>query len=227
MQPRPRVFADRVEAGRELAAAVVRLQLTPPVVVLGLPRGGVPVACEVARALHAPLDVLAVRKVGMPWQPELAIGAIATGNVTVRQPLGESFGPDAKAFEALAERERHELERREQLYRPGRGPLDLTGRTAVIVDDGLATGATMLAAVRAAHKAGAAAVIVAVPVASHEATALLRPECRQVVAVLTPPHLFAVGEWYADFPQVEDAEVCRLLASSAPAAPEGATAPPG
>jgi len=208
-------FADRREAGRQLAAAVAALGLRPPLVVLGLPRGGVPVAFEVARGLHAPLDVMLVRKVGMPGQPELALGAIATGGITVQPPLHfRGYGPDAQEFAALAERERGELERREQLYRAGRPPLELAGKTAVLVDDGLATGATMLAAVRAARKAGAAAVVVAAPVASDEAAALIGAECDAIAILGIPPLLRAVGEWYLDFGQVEDREVCELLGDS-------------
>src|SRR5579864_1691989 len=153
MRASPRPFADRTAAGRELGAAVARLPLQAPVVVLGLPRGGVPVAVEVAQALRAPLDVIVVRKVGMPGQPELALGALATGGVTVQELPGYGgFESGGQEFAALAERERRELVRREQLYRAGRPPLQLAGKTAVLVDDGLATGATMLAAVRAARK---------------------------------------------------------------------------
>ncbi len=211
-----RPFTDRREAGRELGAALARLALPPPIVVLGLPRGGVPVAFEVAAALSAPLDVIPVRKVGMPGQPELALGAIAAGAVTVRQPLGygKSFEPDAEEFAALAEHERGELERREQLYRAGRPPLELTGKTAVIVDDGLARGATMLAAVRAARKAGAAAVVAAAPVASDLAAELIGAECDRTVFLMIPPCLSAIGEWYLDFGQTEDAEVCGLLGAA-------------
>jgi len=208
-------FADRRAAGRKLAAAVAGLGLRPPLVVLGLPRGGVPVAFEVARELHAPLDVMLVRKVGMPGQPELALGAIATGGISLQQPLHfPGYGPDAQEFAALAERERGELERREQLYRAGRPPLALEGRTAVLVDDGLATGATMLAAVRAARKAGAAAVVAAAPVGSDEAAALIGAECDAIVILGIPRSLRAVGEWYLDFGQVEDREVCELLQDS-------------
>jgi putative phosphoribosyl transferase len=209
-------FADRREAGRQLAGGVAALGLRPPLVVLGLPRGGVPVAFEVARALHAPLDVMLVRKVGMPGEPELALGAIATGGITVQQPVHfRGYGPDAQEFAALAERERGELDRREQLYRAGRPPLELEGKTAVLVDDGLATGATMLAAVRAARQGGATAVVVAAPVASDEAAALIGAECDAIVILGIPPLLRAVGEWYLDFGQVEDREVCELLQDSA------------
>jgi predicted phosphoribosyltransferase len=208
----PRPFADRRAAGRQLAAAVARLRLQAPVVVLGLPRGGVPVAVEVAQVLRAPLDVMLVRKVGMPGQPELALGAVATGAVTVREPLDYGgLEPGTQEFAALAERERRELVRREQLYRAGRPPLELAGKTVVLVDDGLATGATMLAAVRAARKAGAATVVAAAPVASDEAAARIGAECEQLVILEIPSSLHAIGEWYLDFGQVEDSEVCELL----------------
>jgi putative phosphoribosyl transferase len=210
MRSSARPFANRNEAGRRLGVAVAKLALSGPLRVLGLPRGGVPVAFEVARALHAPLDVMLVRKVGVPGQPELALGAIAAGEITVRQP-GGYFGPDAQAFTALALRERLELQRREHLYRGGLAPLNLSGETAVLVDDGLATGATMLAAIRAARRAGAAAVVTAVPVGSAEAAARIRGECDKLVILQIPSSLYAVGEWYEDFTQVEDAEVCRLL----------------
>ena len=210
-----RPFADRRAAGAQLASAISRRALRAPVVVLGLPRGGVPVAFEVARALRAPLDVMPVRKVGMPGQPELALGAIAAGGVTVRQPLGYAgFEPDAREFAALADAERGELERREQLYRRGRPPLELEGKTAILVDDGLATGATMLAAVRAARKAGAARVVAAAPVASNEAAGRIGAECDDTVILRIPPALRAVGEWYTDFGQLEDREVCELLEES-------------
>lgn len=202
-----RVFADRVVAGRELARALVKCKLEGPLLVLGLPRGGVPVAYEVARALHAALDVMIVRKVGMPGQPELAIGAIASGNITVRE---RASGLDLP-FEQIAKRERVELERRERLYRAERAPLQLQGKTVVLVDDGLATGATMIAAVRAARKAGASRVVVAAPVASNEAVDLLAREADDLVLLETPPRLFAIGQWYENFTQVEDAEVCALL----------------
>ncbi|HET7756278.1 MAG TPA: phosphoribosyltransferase family protein [Steroidobacteraceae bacterium] len=220
----PRQFANRREAGRELGAALGKLELRPPVVVLGLARGGLPVASEVADALSARLDVLAVRKIGMPGEAELAVGAIAAGDVTVRHPPpGSPIELSAQDFAALERRERSELERRERLYRAGLPPLELTGSTAVLVDDGLATGATMLAAIRAARRAGARVVIVAVPVASGEAAALVRPECERLVVLQTPGYFYAVGQWYRDFSQVEDAEVCRLLAARRTAQPHGRT----
>lgn len=207
-----RGFPDRTAAGRELGAALARRSYAAPPLVLGLPRGGVPVAWEVARALRAPLDVMIVRKVGMPGQPELAIGAIASGNIVVRDPDTLRFLPEDADFDALAARERIELERREHAFRGGRPPLALQGRSVILVDDGLATGSTMLAAVRAARQAGATTVIAAAPVASHEAVALLTPECDVVEFLLVPPSLDAIGLWYEDFTQTPDSEVQRLLA---------------
>jgi putative phosphoribosyl transferase len=150
-----------------------------------------------------------VRKIGMPGQPELAIGAVAAGGILVREArVAAELEP---LFARSAARERQELERREQSYRPGLLPLDLAGKTVVLVDDGLATGSTMLAAVRGARKAGATTIVVAAPVASHEAVALVRPEADAVVVVQTPPQLASIGEWYEQFEQLEDAEVRRLL----------------
>jgi putative phosphoribosyl transferase len=207
-----RLFPDRAEAGVALARALAGRPLKPPVLVLALPRGGVPVAREVARTLNAPLDVMLVRKVGMPGQPELAIGAVASGNIVVHdREIGEQFPVPEATFDRLAAEQRHELERREQLYRAGLAPLELKGKTVILVDDGLATGSTMLAAVRAARAGGAAAIVVAAPVASPQAVELVRAEADDVVILKTPAMLFAIGEWYEDFAQLEDAEVCRLL----------------
>jgi len=213
--PRPTLhqFANRRAAGMELARALVRVKPAQPLLVLGLPRGGVPVAFEVARSLRAPIDVLTVRKIGMPGQAELAIGAIASGDIVVREPSAElHFGVDQATFAELTARERTELERRERLYRHGLPPLELSGKTAVLVDDGLATGATMLAAIRSARKAGAHSVLAAAPVASREAAALLSREADEMVLLQIPPHLTSIGEWYVDFSQVEDEDVQALLA---------------
>ena len=211
----PRRFTDRRSAGRELACVLQAAKLPEDLLVLGLPRGGVPVAFEVAQALHASLDVLIVRKVGAPFQPELAIGAIASGNIVVREPEAEQYvGVSDAEFERLVQRERIELERREHTYRHGRDPLRLQARDIVLVDDGLATGTTMLAAVRAARAAGAVSIIVAAPVASMEAMSLLRPEADQLVVLQVPPHFMAVGEWYQRFDQTSDEEVQTLLSRS-------------
>lgn len=207
------VFADRSTAGVALARMLLKQHFQPPVVVLGLPRGGVPVAFEVARLMNAPLDVLLVRKVGMPGQPELAIGAVASGNITVHEPqMAAEIADFDRMFDRLAHEQRHELERRERLYRTGRPPLQLSGKTVILVDDGLATGSTMLAAVRAARKAGAAAIVAAAPVASAEATQLVAAEADQVIVLEVPRQMFAIGSWYEEFEQLEDRTVCELLA---------------
>jgi len=225
MRAAARRFSDRRAAGVELARELRQHALESPLLVLGLPRGGVPVAAEVARALQAPLDVLIVRKIGLPRQPELAIGAIASGNLIVREPHAALHGLSEEVFERLAALERAELERRERLYRAGRPPLYLHGQTVLLVDDGLATGATMLVAVRAVRQGGAAKVIVTAPVASHQAVDLLAHEADSVIILRTPPALFAIGEWYEDFAQLDDGTVCHLLEQQR-ATPEGATDAP-
>jgi putative phosphoribosyl transferase len=212
MIPSSRVFVDRSAAGVALGKRLLKQELTRPVLVLGLPRGGVPVAYEVARLLNAPLDVMLVRKVGLPQQPELAIGAVASGGIVVHEPQIAAEVPDfAAVFERLAEPERHELERREELYRAGLPPLDLRGKTVILVDDGLATGSTMLAAVRAARTGGALRIVAAAPLTSVEATELIGNEADSVIVLETPAMMLAIGSWYEHFDQVEDAEVCRLL----------------
>jgi putative phosphoribosyl transferase len=213
MDGHAQIFADRTDAGRELARAVAKRKLPQPVTVLALPRGGVPVAYEIARALHAPLDVMVVRKIGMPGQPELAIGAIAAGDIIVREPDSQyRYAGLHLPFEHLARQERRELERRERKYREGLPPLDVRGRSVVLVDDGLATGATMIAALRATRKAGATSILVAAPVASDEASALVGGEADDLAILKTPAYLSSIGEWYERFDQVGDEEVCRLLA---------------
>lgn len=204
-------YANRRAAGAELGRAVAKAEPKAPRIVLGLPRGGVPVAYEVAQALHAPLDVMIVRKVGMPTQPELAIGAVASGGITVRDPPAAVLGITDEAFERLATHERAEVERREQDFRAGLPPLNLAGQCAILVDDGIATGATMLAALRAARKAGAASVVVAVPVASSEAAASLKAEADSTVILMIPRFLLAIGQFYDDFSQLTDEEVKTLL----------------
>ena len=208
----PRIFADRAAAGVALAQELQARLLAPPIVVLALPRGGVAVAYEVARMLDAPLDVMLVRKVGVPGQPELAMGAIASGGIVVHAAEVEKSLPYlAESFDELAAEQRAELERRERIYRRGLPPHGLRGKTAILVDDGLATGATMLAAIRAARKAGASAIVAAAPVASRQAAALVQAEADATVMLETPPALIAIGQWYHHFEQLDDAEVCRLL----------------
>jgi predicted phosphoribosyltransferase len=204
-------FTDRHEAGQRLAQALARYRDEPDVVVLGLPRGGVPVAFEVARSLEVPLDVLIVRKLGLPGHEEFAMGAIASGGTMVRNPDVTPFHVSESAINAVVARERAELERRELLYRGSRPALDVRGSVAILVDDGLATGSTMLAAVRGVRMRGPRAVIVAVPVASQEAVEALRREASDVVCVATPEPFRAVGLWYRDFSQTSDDEVRRLL----------------
>ncbi|HUN25757.1 MAG TPA: phosphoribosyltransferase family protein [Steroidobacteraceae bacterium] len=210
--PETAPFSNRSAAGARLGELVRELELPQPLLVLALPRGGVPVAVGVAAALDAPLDVLVVRKIGMPGEPELAVGAIAPGGTVVRESRGAGrFAPDRATFAALERRERMELERRERTYRAGLPPLDLKDHAVVLVDDGLATGATMLAAVRAARAGGATSVTVAAPVASQEAAARVRAEADHLAILRMPPMLFAIAEWYADFHQLTDMEVMQLL----------------
>lgn len=205
-----RVFENRSVAGRELAARLApdRLQNA---IVLALPRGGVPVGYEVAHALKIPLDVLVVRKVGAPFQPELAIGAVGQGATVLDADTIAAIGVPNDFIQSAAARERVEVERRTELFRPGRPPIDLTGKTVVLVDDGLATGATAEAAVDVARQLGAVRVIVAVPVASYEAVKRLRARADEVISLVTPPFFRAVGYWYEDFTPTEDDEVLRLL----------------
>jgi putative phosphoribosyl transferase len=210
-------FRDRAEAGARLAARLLPLGLEHPVI-LALPRGGVPVAAVVARALHAPLDVALVRKLGVPYQPELAVGAIGEGGVRV---LNEDVRRAARVSDAqLAEveaAERAELDRRAAAYRRGRPPLPIAGRTVVVVDDGIATGSTAEAACRVARARGAARIVVATPVAPPASIARLRGVADEVVCVEVREPFYAIGQWYDDFSQTSDAEVVALLAAGATA----------
>lgn len=210
-----RIYADRADAGRALAAALESHHGARGTIVLGLPRGGVPVAYEIAERLELPLDVLVVRKLGLPSQPELAMGAIASGGALVRNEEVVRYlrGRD-DAFEAVRAGEQRELERRERDYRGDRPPLDLRDRTGILVDDGLATGATMEAAVRALKALGARRVVVAVPVASPEARDRIASVADEVVCLAAPMFFSAVGQWYHDFGQTSDEEVRDLLAKA-------------
>jgi putative phosphoribosyl transferase len=204
-------YRDRRDAGAALAERLADRAGRPDVVVLGLVRGGVPVAAEVARRLGVPLDALVVRKLGVPWAPEVAFGAVGPGGVRVlNEEIASRLQP--AAVNAVVQHEEEELDRRERRYRISRGPLDLTGREAILVDDGLATGATARAAVAVARGLGAARVTVAVPVGSREAVEQLRTVADEVVCPLVPPRFGAVSRYYDDFGQVGDAEVIRLLA---------------
>ncbi|PZG03051.1 phosphoribosyltransferase [Micromonospora craterilacus] len=207
-------YRDRAEAGRMLADRLTALIGEPDVVVLGLVRGGVSVAQVVAERLGAPLDVLVVRKLGMPWAPEVAFGALGPGGVRVlNDVVASQLGPDEIA--EVQHQEQAELDRREQHYRAGRPPLDLTGRTAVIVDDGLATGATARAAVQVARHIGARRVVVAVPVGSQEACEMLAAEADELICAQRPPAFGAVGSYYDDFHEVSDDEVLAALTATA------------
>ncbi|WP_117213310.1 phosphoribosyltransferase [Allorhizocola rhizosphaerae] len=209
-----RPFRDRTEAGERLAERVRHLAGESPVV-LGLPRGGVAVAARVARALGAPLDVIVVRKLGFPGQPELAMGAIGEDNVRVsNEGIMSLADPDRVA--AVEHAEREELRRRVDAWRAGRPAVPLHGRTVVIVDDGIATGATAAVACQVARLRGAARVILAVPVAPPEAVGELADAADEVIAVLTPAGFSAVGQWYRDFAPTTNDEVTRFLAAAAP-----------
>jgi putative phosphoribosyl transferase len=205
-------FANRTAAGRELASLLGKYINQPDVLVLGLPRGGVPVAFEVAQTIHAPLDVMIVRKIGAPGQPEVAIGAIAPGGVTVMNEEMLAWFRDSEEIERTAAAELIELQRREKVYRGTRPPLTLKERIVILVDDGAATGASMLAAVRAAHKLDPKMVIVALPVAASSACELLSKEVDELFCLTTPLSFCAVGQWYAQFDQTSDREVIELLA---------------
>ena len=210
-----RPFRDRRHAGQVLALQLADYADRPDVLVLALPRGGVPVGYEVALALRAPLDVFLVRKLGVPGHAELAMGAIATGGVrVVNTALVEALRIPAAAVDAVIAAEERELERRERAYRDDRPPPEVRGRTVILVDDGLATGSTMRAAARALGQQDAS-VVVAVPVAPPEACAELQEEVDAVVCAATPEPFYAVGLWYQDFTQTTDEEVYTLLARAA------------
>lgn len=207
-------FSNRTEAGRALAGLLAAYRERADAIVLGLPRGGVPVAFEVAQALRLPMDVLVVRKLRAPSQPELAIGAIASGDISI---LNADIAPllcDTVQLQAELQHQSHELRRREGLYRNGRLPLEIKRRTVILVDDGSATGATMRAAIRAARKLGATRVVAAVPVASSAALQQMRAEADEVLCALEPDLFQSVGEWYDDFEQTDDSEVAALIAQA-------------
>jgi predicted phosphoribosyltransferase len=209
-------FHDRASAGRQLGELILRRRhpYTDPIV-LGLPRGGLPVAAAVASALDAPIDVLVVRKLGVPGHEEYAMGAIASGGAMVLdRDVTRRLGITDDDIDRVTRREKAELERREAAYRGGRAPLDVAGRTVIVVDDGIATGSTMRAAVLAIRSLDPAAVIVATPVAPPDTVALLSDVADDVIVVAQPTPFLAVGYWYDDFAQTSDAEVISILETS-------------
>ena len=205
-------FRNRVEAGQLLARRLIKYANRHDVLVLALPRGGVPVACEVAQALGAPLDVFVVRKLGVPGYEELAMGAIASGGVRVlNASVVESLGISDETIDAVAARELRELHRRERAYRHDLPAPAVQGNTIILVDDGIATGSTMRAAIEALRHLNAARIVVAVPTASLSTVSEMRPEVDELVAVMLPANFSGVGQWYQDFSQTTDEEVRDLL----------------
>jgi putative phosphoribosyl transferase len=206
------IFRDRVQAGQLLAAKLRKEGGLAHPLVLALPRGGVPVAFEIAHDLHGDLDIFLVRKIGVPGQEELALGAIASGGVRViNEALAENLKISAAAIDMLTAREQREIEFRERLYREGRAPLTIANREVILVDDGLATGATMFAAVGAVKQHAPKRIVVAVPVASSAACREFRRHVDAIVCLQTPEPFYAVGAWYQDFSQTTDDEVRQLL----------------
>jgi putative phosphoribosyl transferase len=209
-------FLDRRDAGRQLAGELMGYIDERPVIV-ALPRGGVPVGVEVARVLAAPLDILAVRKLGAPGNPELGVGAVAEDGTGVLDPRSaNALGMTQAVLDATVEREAQELRRRVARYRNGRAPIAVRGRTVIVVDDGLATGLTGLAAIRSLRKRGALRIVLAVPVGSRESVSMLDREADRVVCLMIPRRLFGVGTWYRDFTPVSDEQVLALLGDANP-----------
>jgi putative phosphoribosyl transferase len=219
---RGKAFTDRGEAGRALATRLSAMALVPPVVVLALPRGGVPVAAEVARVLGAPLDLLLVRKIGAPWQPELAVAAVVDGDppdIVVDELTSRMSGVDRDYIDREAQRELQEIRRRRQVYLAGRTPVAVAGATVVVVDDGVATGTTVRAALKALRRRQPGRIVLAVPVAPRETVIELQREADEVVCLAQPEPFHAIGLHYADFHQVPDEEVLAALAAAAPRGP--------
>jgi putative phosphoribosyl transferase len=219
------IFRDRIHAGQLLADQLTKFADREDVIVLGLPRGGVPVAYQVARKLHAPLDVIVVRKLGVPGYEELAMGAIASGGVQVmNESVVRAMGIPRAAIDATAAVQLKELHRREQAYRGHEGTPEIEDMTVILVDDGIATGSTIRAAVDALRQQDPKEIIIAVPTTSTDARAMLEPKVDDFIALITPEEFRAVGQWYEDFDQTTDAEVTQLLtkaAATAPAQPHG------
>ena len=218
-------FADRYAAGRQLAAILAHLEDRAPVV-LALPRGGVAVGFEIAQALGAPLDIVLVRKIGVPWQPELALGAVTDGGspeTFIDEDLAKALDIPESYVQEETTRQLEEIERRRRSYCAGRPPIAITGRAAIVVDDGIATGATMRVALRSLRRRNPAHLVLAVPVAPPETLAELRKEADETVCLEMPDMLGAIGFYYRDFHQMSDAEVTDLLARAAQPTPEAPT----
>jgi putative phosphoribosyl transferase len=218
-------FADRGAAGRQLATKLAHLKDRQPVV-LALPRGGVAVGSEIARALGAPLDIVLVRKVGVPWQPELALGAVTDGaspETFIDEDLAKALNIPERYVQEETARQLEEIERRRKSYCAGRPPIEITGRTAIVVDDGIATGATMRVALQAVRRRNPAHLVLAVPVAPPETLAEFRKEADEAVCLETPCMLGAIGLYYRDFHQMSDAEVTDLLSPAERSTPEAPT----
>ncbi len=210
------MFRNRTDAGQKLASKLPAYYGQPDVLVLALPRGGVPVGYEVGKALHAPVDVFVVRKLGVPWNPELAMGAVATGGVRVleAETIRALAIPSEEIAKVAAEEER-EVERRERAYRGGRAPLQIAGKKVILVDDGIATGSTMRAGVAALRRHQPARIVIAVPVAPRATCSMLRTVADEVVCLIEAEDFFAIGEWYEDFSQLTDEDVQKLLGNNA------------
>jgi len=216
---RNKAFADRTEAGRALAQRLVEAALVPPLVVLALPRGGVPVAAEVARTLGAPLDLLLVRKIGAPWQPELAVAALVDGDppdIVVDETTSRMCGVDRDYIDKQARLEMREIERRRRIYLAGRAPVPVAGATVIVIDDGVATGTTIRAAMKALRRRHPARLVLAVPVAPADTVAELRAEADEVICLAQPEPFHAIGLHYGDFHQVSDDEVLAALREAGP-----------
>ena len=215
-------FLDRREAGQRLAQELIAYRDRSDVLVLALPRGGVPVAAQVASILKAPMDVFVVRKLGLPGQPELAMGAIASGGVRVlNSEVVDALGISDELIDAVTAEEQRELARRERAYRDDRPPPEVKGKTVIIVDDGIATGSTMTAAVSALRQLNAARVVVAVPTVALSSYYQIRRVADDVAAVMMPEQFYGVGQWYEDFSQTTDAEVRQLLSEFTPSPVSG------
>lgn len=214
------IFEDRVDAGRRLAEKLARYRGSNAIV-LAIPRGGVVVGFEVAAALECPLDIVVPRKIGSPSQPELAIGAVTSDAVMLDDKLIQYLGVSKEYIDDEIRRQREEIERRERMYRENRQSPTLEGKTAILVDDGIATGYTMMAAVKDTRKRNPASLVVAVPVASVEAVEILRPHADELIVLETPESFYAVGAWYDRFEQTIDEEVINLLETAAKGIPSG------